>query len=1048
MLSDIFIRRQRLAYVVAIIISFCGYLSFKALPVAQFPDIALPSVSVTASYPGADAKAVEQAIALIVEPAVNGTEHMVNMRSVSGSDGSYSLNISFEAGSNSQINAVNVTNKIERIKTILPSEVQKTVAVNQGSSNLLQVVAFYSPDLSRDALYLSNFAKLNVLDDISRVPGVASASIFGGVDYAMRIWLDFSKLNGLKLTINDVANAINSQNRQAALGKVGGEPLITASDLQLNLVTNGKLIDVNEFKNIIVKSDSKGSFTRIGDLARVEIGAKSQDTVARYNGKPAAGVSVYLVANANAINVAHQVKEIIKKMKSKLPSGVQVDVMYDTSVFVEKMFESVRETLFEAFLLSAIVVIFFLGSFKSALIPIISIPVSLLGSLIVVYVLGFSLNTISLLALVLAIGIVVDDAIVVVENVTHVMEQNPDLTASEATSIAMRQITAPIIAITLVLLSVFIPSLFIPGITGKLFTQFAVVVCSSMLFSALNALTLSPALCVFLLNNKGNFKQKKENYFNFIFQKIETGYVTVAAIFVKHISLSVCLICLFIFGAYFLNSLVPKSFMPDEDQGAFMGEVSLPDSASLSRTSKIVNILEQYVKDQKWAKSVFSVSGQSILQSMQLSNRGFIIVLMKPFEERTKADETVFYAVNQVGKSFGFFPDAQVLPFNLPSLPSGAMTAGLSFELQSTSGANFEEFAAVARGLITSANSDKRIGSVSIGSGMMTQEVLVEIDRDKARILGIDVSDIYSTLQANLSGQNVNDFNYLGRSWQVIVQGDANIRTKIDDIYKLSVRNKDGEMIALNNFMTTKVITAPMSLTRYNNLSSISMNVIQAPGRSSGDAIQSIEEIATTAMPKDFRIEWTGTALQEKTAASQTSFVILLALFFSYLCLVALYESWLVPFAVIIALVVGIFGAMFSLFMFGVANDIYAKIGLVVLIALAAKNAILIIEVAMEKIEHGEELLSAAIGATKQRLRAIMMTSFAFILGVLPLVLAKGPGANTQRAVSTAVFGGMLSATLIGVILIPSLFIVFKMLPIKAQSIPYNKFIHYFRLKR
>lgn len=1034
MLSEIFIKRQRLAYVIAIIISFCGYLSYKALPVTQFPDIALPSVSVTASYPGSDATAVEQAVGLIVEPAINGTDRMISMRSVSGSDGSYSLNITFESGSNPQLNAVNVSNRIDRIKMRLPSEVQKTISVNQGSGSLLQVVAFYSPDGTRDTLFLSNYAKLNVLDDISRVSGVASASLFGGVDYAMRIWLDYSKLNGLNLTANDIIQAINSQNSQASLGKIGAEPLVSIADLQLNLVTNGKLVDVNQFKNIVIKADSNGGFIRLGDIARVEIGPQSQATIARYNGKPSTGISISLVANANAISVSHEVNNIVNGLKSRLPSGVQVDIMYDTSIFVEEMFGSVRETLLEAFLLSAIVVIVFLGSFKSALIPIISIPVSLLGSLIVVYLLGYSLNTISLLALVLAIGIVVDDAIVVVENVSHVMENHPELSSSEATKMAMDQITAPIIAITMVLLSVFVPSLFMPGITGKLFTQFAVVVCSSMLFSATIALSLSPALCALLLNRKSQIVTAKETWFLRAFTNVENFYSYIVTYFSKNIKITFVLILSFIFGAIGLYKFVPTSFMPDEDQGAFMGEASLPDSASLSRTSQVMATVENYIMQQKWTRSVFSVSGQSMLQSMQLSNRGFFIVLLKPYEARRERESSVFSAVAQTGGAFGAYPLAQVMPFNIPSLPTGGNSSGLSLELQSTSGATLEEFNSVARAFMVSANSDKRLGSVTVGSGMMTQEVLIEIDRERARVLGVDVTDIYSTLQTNLSGQYVNDFNYLGRSWQVIVQGDASVRTKVDDIYKLNVRSKDGSMIPLNNLLIAKVVSAPMSLTRYNNLPSISFNITQASGRSSGDAIAAVEEISKNVLPGSFKIEWTGSALQEKSASSQTTFVILLAVFFSYLCLVALYESWLVPFSVLIALTVGIFGAMCALYLMGVANDVYAKIGFVVLIALAAKNAILIVEVALEKISQGDNLITAAVSATQQRFRAIIMTSFAFILGVLPLVIATGPGSNTQRSVSTAVFGGMLAATLIGVVVIPPIFIALQLLPVKFFS--------------
>jgi hypothetical protein len=607
----------------------------------------------------------------------------------------------------------------------------------------------------------------------------------------------------------------------------------------------------------------------------------------------------------------------------------------------------------------------------------------------------------------------------------------------------MHQITAPVIAITMVLLSVFIPSIFMPGITGKLFTQFAAIVCSSMLFSAFNALSLSPALCVLLLSSEKDNKKTRKNYFLDYFTRIEVFFSKLSAYFSNHIKLSGSIIIIFAILAILLNHFVPTSFMPDEDQGVFMGEVGLPDAASLSRTSNIISKVDTNLQNQKWTRSVFTVSGQSILESMNLANKGFFIVLLKPYEERKSSDLSVFSAVALVRNAFSKFNDAQIMPFNLPAIPSGAVQSGLSLELQSISGGNEEEFLAVARGFVNATSGDKRLSYVSLGSGMTTREILVEIDRDKTSALGIDVTDIYSTLQANLNGKYVNDFNYLGRTWEVIIQGESDVRTKIDDIYKLEVKSKNGDMVSLGNLITTKVILAPISLTRYNNLSSISINVAKSLNSTSGDAIAAIEEAAAKKLPKNYKIEWTGSALQEKTSASQTTFVLILALFFAYLCLVSLYESWLVPISVLIGLVTGLFGAFVALFLLGVANDIYAKIGIVVLIALAAKNAILIVEVAEENIVRGEALITAAINAANQRFRAIIMTSFAFILGILPLVIASGPGANTQRSVSTAVFGGMLAATLIGVLLIPPLFIMVKQLPDKFSYFQDNtiKFI-------
>lgn len=1026
MLSSIFIARPRLAIVISIVITIAGLLAYLKLPISQFPDITPPTVSVSATYPGADAAAVEQAIAQIIEPAVNGVDGMVYMQSTSGSDGSYSLVITFGIGSDPDLNAVNVSNRVNRVLGKLPSEVQNgSVPVSKGSGSLLQVLSVYSPDSSRDAIYLSNYATLNILDEIKRVPGVASADLFGALDYSMRIWLDVNKMASLGITTPDIISAVKSQNVQAAVGRVGAAPLNKTVDFQLNLTANGKLVSPEQFENIIIKSNDDGSLTKVKDIAKVEIGANSEDTYSQYNGKAAAGIGINLLANANAIKTAEQVHKVIDDLKPRLPNGVQIEFMYDTSLFVKKMLGSVKETLIEAFILSGLVVIVFLGSFRSAIIPIIAVPVSLVGTFAIINLLGYSLNTISLLALVLAIGIVVDDAIVVVENVTKFVEENPKVSIAEATNLSMQQITGPILAITFVLLSVFIPTIFIPGISGKLFTQFAVVVCSSMFISAINALTLSPALCAILLQRDQRpigILGKISGYI----EKIRVLYSKLLNPIVDKANYSIVAIILFGLLAVALNWIVPSGFVPSEDQGVIMGEVMLPDAASLTRTRTLLGKVESKLESKPWAQAVFSVSGQSMMESLKLPNRAFFVVLMKPYEDRKDLSMSVKSAIGQLFGEFQNFSDADVIPFNVAAIPGLGTSDGFEFQLQTLTGSSIDEFAAVARGFADAANQDPRLSNVTSNFSASTPQISLTVDRDKAKALGVDPKDIYDTLQADLAGTYINDFIYMGRTWQVKAQAEASARKNIDDIFQIRIKSSKNEMISLQALAEVKMITAPASVTRYNNLRSITLRGTAAKGHSSSEAIAAIEELVSKKLPKNYKIQWTGTALEEKAAASQKATVFLLAIVFSYLFLVALYESWMLPISVIISIIVGLFGAMLAMFLTGVQNNLYAQIGIVVLIALASKNAILIVELAIEKKQHGLSTIMAAKEAASERFRAIMMTSFAFILGVYPLVIATGAGAETQRSVSTAVFGGMIASSMLSVLIVPGLFIVFQ----------------------
>jgi hydrophobe/amphiphile efflux-1 (HAE1) family protein len=1025
-ISSVFIRRPRLAFVVSTVISIAGIIALGALPVAQFPDIVPPQVKVTTTYPGASAQAVEESVAQVIEAQVNGVERMIYMKSTSGGDGSYSLTVSFEVGSDPDLNTVNVTNRVNQAMATLPPEVQRQgVITKKQSSALLQCVAFFSPKGSRDALFLSNFVTINILDAVKRVPGVGDAALFGPLDYSMRVWLKLDRMSSLDITADDVVKAVQAQNVQAAVGLVGAAPLMGPVDFQLNISTQGRLTDVKEFENIVVRALSDGSLVRIKDIGRVELGAKTSDSQARYNGKPSAGIQIYQLPGANALATAQGVRKLIKELEPRMPEDVAYDVMYDTTVFVQATIESVKHTLIEAFVLVAIVVFVFLGNLRATLIPIIAVPVALIGTFAVMLALGFSANTISLLALVLAIGIVVDDAIVVVEAVEHILEHEPDLTPAEATEKAMTQVTAPIIAISLVLLSVFVPTAFIPGITGQLYKQFAVAVSVSMVISAINALSLSPALCSLILRHK----KKPTGIMAWLqggIDKSRDGYVRLVTPITRRAFIALILVAGFILGTGGVGSLVPTGFLPEEDQGAFMAELQLPEAASTSRTLEALTQVEGLIVGKPWMQSFFTVSGFSLLDGLNQPNRAFVIVALKPFAERKAADLSAFAAIKELNAAFQHISAANAFAFNLPPIIGLGNSSGFEFQIQSLAGAPPSELAQVARALMAAAQDVPELTRVFTTYGAATPQIYLKLDRERAQTLGIGISDIFTALQTTMGGNYANDFNLFGRTWQVKVQADAGERRKVDDVFRVRLRTKEGDLVPLSAVADVQLITAAGSVIRYNNLRSVTIQGAPAPGFSTGQAIAAMERLAKQTLPAGYAYEWTGTAFQEKAASGQTGAILGLALVFAYLFLVALYESTAIPIAALLSVAAGLFGAVSALFISGLDSNIFAQIGIVVLIALAAKNAILIIEFAMEERAKGQDLVHAATTAAHLRFRAVMMTSFAFILGLVPLVVAAGAGAATQRAVGTAVFGGMLAASALGIFVIPGLYVSFQ----------------------
>ncbi|MCF8532236.1 MAG: efflux RND transporter permease subunit [Reyranella sp.] len=1025
-ISSLFIRRPRLAFVISTVITIAGIIAMTAMPVAQFPDIVPPQVRVTATYPGASAQAVEESVAQAIEGQVNGVERMIYMKSTSGGDGSYSLTVSFEVGSNPDLNTVNVTNRVNQALSLLPPEVQRLgVTTKKQSSALLQVVAIYSPNGSRDGLFLSNFATITLLDTLRRVPGVGDATLFGDLSYSMRVWLNLDRMASLDIAPNDVVQAIQAQNVQAAVGLIGAAPLLDDVGFQLNITTQGRMTTVEEFENIVVRATSGGAIVRVKDIARVELGAKTSDQLGRYNGKPAAGIQIYQLPGANALATAKGVRTAIKELEPRFPDDVSYDVMYDTTVFVEATIESVIHTLIEAFVLVAIVVFIFLGNLRATLIPIIAVPVALIGTFAVMLALGFSANTVSLLALVLAIGIVVDDAIVVVEAVEHILEHEPHLTVPEATEKAMTQVTGPIIAITLVLLSVFIPTAFIPGISGQLYSQFAVAVSVSMVISAINALSLSPALCSLILRHRKKPRGVMAWLQNGI-DKSRDGYVRLVTPIARRGVIALLLIGGFVAATGGIGSLVPSGFLPDEDQGAFMAELQLPDAASTNRTLAALQEVEKTIEGRPWLQSMFTVSGYSLIDGLALPNRALVVVGLKPFAERKDPSLSVFEALKELNLAFSQIASANVFAFNLPPIMGLGNSSGFEFVVQSLTGAPPTDLAAVARGVMISAQEVPALAGVYTTYGASTPQINLKLDRERAQALGVSISDIFSSMQTALGGAYTNDFNLFGRIWQVKVQADAADRSKVSDVFRVRIRSSSGELVPLQAVANVELVTAPSSIVRYNNLRSVVLNGAQAPGYSSGQAIAAMEKIAKTTLPDGYGYEWTGTALQEKAASGQTGFILGLAVVFAYLFLVGLYESTSIPVAALLSVTVGLFGAMAALFLSGLDNNIFAQIGIVVLIALAAKNAILIIEFAMAERAGGKDIVTAATTAASLRFRAVMMTSFAFILGLVPLVIASGAGAATQRAVGTAVFGGMIAASFLGIFVIPGLYVAFQ----------------------
>jgi hydrophobe/amphiphile efflux-1 (HAE1) family protein len=1022
-----FIQRPIFASAIAALMLLAGSIAYFMLPVSQFPDITPPQVVVSAVYPGASAQVVADTVTTPLEQQINGVEGMTYMSSSSSNDGSANITITFDVGYPLNIAAVDVQNRVSQAASSLPAIVnQAGVTIKKQNPNFALIVNLVSPDKSVDPVSLSNYAFLQVLDPIKRVPGVGDVQIFGERRYSMRIWLDPDKLANLGITATDVQAAISEQNVQVAAGKIGQSPAPegTAFEMQVNAI--GRLADPQQFGDIVVRANAAlGSVVRLRDVARIELGALQYASSGFFGDDPTVVMAIYQMPGSNALELKTAIKKKMDELSKRFPKGIEYAMHYDTTKFVSAAMHDVVVTLAEALLLVVLVVFVFLQSWRTTLIPVIAIPVSLIATLAVMKVLGFSLNMLSLLGMVLAIGLVVDDAIVVVENVERQLERGLKPLAAART--AMKEVTGPIIATTAVLMAVFIPVAFIPGVAGRLYNQFALTVAISVGISAFNSLTLSPALAAAFLRHRGEVTFAPFRYFNQGFDWLSHHYAQSVRTLIRWHWAMLGLFVATMAATLWISTRIPSTFLPVEDQGYFFVVIQLPDGASLQRTDEVAKQVRQVLMSTPGVDIVGSISGLNFLTSAAQSNSAVEFAILKPWDERPP-EQNASKLVEQVRPKLLGLPGAFVLSFDPPSIPGLGATGGFEFQVEDLSGKGSVALNDAVQAVIAEARKQPEINAHQLFSSFSTStpQFNYDLDRNKAKLLGLNLPDVFNTLQIYLGSLYVNDFNLFGRTFRVTMQADKEARANASDLSRLYVRNNTGGMVPLSTLGTLKPIVGPETVPHYNNYASALINGGAAPGYSSGQAVAAMERAAATALPRDFAFEWTGITFQELKAGSIATVVFTLAIIFVFLILAAQYESWSMPFMVLLAVPLALFGALLAIWLRGGQTDVYSQIGFVMLIGLAAKNAILIVEFARRRREEGLEIVDAAMEAAKLRLRPILMTAFAFILGVVPLMIATGAGAASRQSIGTTVFGGMLAATILTLLFVPVFYAVIE----------------------